>query len=30
MEAYGFNWKKMSESDCVSELMKMYQELVEE
>jgi len=28
MEAYGFNWKKMIESDCVSELMKMYQQLV--
>ena len=28
MEAYGFNWRKMTESDCVAELMKMYQELV--
>lgn len=28
MEAYGFNWKKMTESDCVAELMKMYQEIV--
>ena len=27
MEAYGFNWRTMSESDCVAELMKMYQEL---
>ena len=27
MEAYGFNWKKMTESDCVAELMKMYQDL---
>lgn len=27
MEAYGFDWKKMTESECVSELMKMYQEL---
>ena len=27
MEAYGFNWKKMTESDCVAELMKKYQEL---
>lgn len=27
MEAYGFNWRKMTESDCVAELMKMYQEL---
>ena len=30
MEAYGFNWKKMSESDCVAELMKMYQNLINE
>ena len=30
MEAYGFNWHKMTESDCVAELMKMYQKLVEE
>jgi hypothetical protein len=29
MEAYGFDWKKMSESECVAELMKMYQRLVE-
>ena len=28
MEAYGFNWKKMTESDCVAELMKMYQEII--
>ena len=28
MNAYGFNWKKMSESDCVAKLMEMYQELV--
>ena len=27
MEAYGFNWRKMTESDCVAGLMKMYQEL---
>jgi hypothetical protein len=27
MDAYGFNWRKMSESDCVAELMKMYQKL---
>ena len=27
MEAYGFDWKKMTESDCVAELMKMYEEL---
>ncbi len=29
MESYGFNWKKMTESDCVAELMKMYKKLVE-
>lgn len=29
MKAYGFNIKTMSESDCVAELMRMYQELVE-
>lgn len=29
MEAYGFNWRKMTESECVAELMKMYQEIVE-
>ena len=29
MEAYGFNWRKMTESDCVAELMKMYQKLIE-
>lgn len=28
MEAYGFDWRKMSEAECVAELMKMYQELV--
>ncbi len=28
MQAYGFNIKEMSESDCVAELMKMYQKLV--
>ena len=27
MEAYGFNWKKMTESDCVAELMKKYEEI---
>lgn len=27
MEAYGFNWRTMSESDCVAELFKMYQKL---
>ncbi len=30
MEAYGFDWHNMTESDCVAELMKMYQELVED
>ncbi len=29
MKAYGFNWKKMTESDCVAELMKLYKEIVE-
>ena len=28
MEAYGFDWRKMSEDDCVAKLMKMYQELM--
>lgn len=27
MESYGFDWKKMTESDCVAELMKMYEKL---
>lgn len=30
MEAYGFDWHKMTESDCVAELMKMYQEMTKE
>lgn len=29
MEAYGFNWRTMTESDCVAELMKLYQSLTE-
>ncbi len=29
MEAYGFDWRNMTESDCVAELMKMYQKLIE-
>ena len=29
MRAYGFNVSSMSETDCVAELMKMYQKLVE-
>lgn len=28
MEAYGFDWRHMSESDCVAALMKRYQQLV--
>lgn len=28
MEAYGFDWRTMIESECVAELMKMYQDLV--
>ncbi len=27
MEAYDFDWRNMTESDCVAELMKMYQKL---
>ena len=27
MEAYGFDWRKMTESECVAELMKLYQKL---
>ena len=30
MKAYGFDIKNMSESDCVAELMKMYQELTKD
>ncbi len=30
MESYGFDWKNMTESDCVAELMKVYQEKVKE
>lgn len=29
MEAYGFNWRKMSESECVAELMKLYKKMIE-
>jgi len=29
MEAYGFDWHTMSESECVVELMKMYQQLTD-
>lgn len=28
MKAYGFDWRTMTESECVAELMKMYQDLV--
>lgn len=28
MEAYGFDWRYMTESECVAELMKMYEKLV--
>ena len=27
MQAYGFDYKTMTESECVAELMKMYQKL---
>ena len=30
MEAYGFDWRHMTESDCVAKLMEMYQKLVKE
>lgn len=30
MEAYGFEWRKMTESECVAKLMEMYQELIKE
>ena len=30
MKAYGFDIKNTSESDCVAELMKMYQELTKD
>lgn len=29
MEAYGFNWHTMTESECVAELFKMYQKLTQ-
>ena len=28
MEAYGFDWRKMSESECVAELMKLYKKMI--
>ncbi len=30
MEAYGFDWRKMNESDCVAKLMDMYKKIIEE
>ena len=30
MEAYGFDWTHMTETECVAELMKMYKDLVAE
>ena len=30
MQAYGFDYRTMTESECVAELMKMYQELTKE
>ena len=30
MEAYGFNWRKMTETDCVAELMNLYKKLIDE
>ena len=27
MDAYGFNWRTMTKSDCVAELFKLYQKL---
>ena len=29
MEAYGFDWREMSESECVAELMKLYKKMIE-
>jgi tRNA1(Val) A37 N6-methylase TrmN6 len=29
MEAYGFNWRTMTEAECVAELMKMYQKMTQ-
>lgn len=29
MNAYGFDWKKMSETECVAKLFEMYQKLIE-
>lgn len=29
MESYGFDWRNMTESDCVAELMKMYKRIVD-
>lgn len=29
MEAYGFDWRNMSETECISEIMKIYKKLEE-
>ncbi len=29
MDAYGFNWKKMTETDCVAKLMEMYKSIID-
>lgn len=28
MESYGFDWRNMTESDCVAELMKLYEKII--
>ena len=30
MTAYGWNWRGMTETDCVAELMRLYERLVAE
>ncbi|NLD48077.1 MAG: hypothetical protein GX660_12940 [Clostridiaceae bacterium] len=30
MEAYGFDWRNMTESECVAELMKIYKSIIGE
>ena len=29
MTAYGWNWRGMTETDCVAELMRLYQRLAD-
>ena len=29
MEVYGFDWRTMTESECMAELFKLYQKLVD-